>query len=228
MTLHTRSAQRAIASPEAVGRLLLAHYGTYRAPLRPRLLDELLYFMLSTRTTTPACDAAFRAFKKRFPRHEPIPETPAEELAVPLRGVGLAQRRAADIREAWRLIRKRFGRITLAPLRRLSVNEAEAFLISLPGIGVKVARCFLMFGLHAPVFAVDTHIWRLSQRLGWIPDQGDAAPHRKGVDAIQSLVPTTDPVSLHVNLIFLGRDFCNARERNCPACPLRELCPSAA
>mgnify|MGYP001338117336 CR=1 FL=1 len=227
MSRTLRKRRDAAADPEAVDRLLLAHYGPYPTPARPRLLDELLYFMLSTRTTTPACDAAYRAFKKLFPRHERIPETPVEAMAVPLRGVGLAQRRASDIRNAWRLIRERFGRVTLSPLRRMPVADAEDFLLSLPGIGVKIARCFLMFGLHAPVFAVDTHIWRLSQRLGWIADQGDAAPHRQGVDAIQAFVPMRDPVSLHVNLIFLGRDFCNAREQNCPACPLQRVCPSA-
>lgn len=223
-TSHHRIAH-SCAAPEAVSRLLLAHYGPYRIPQRPHLLDELLYFMLSTRTTTPACEAAFKAFRKLFPRHDRIPETPVDELAAPLRVVGLAQRRASDIRASWLLLRERFGRVTLAPLRRMPPSEAEAFLISLPGIGVKVARCFLMFGLNAPVFAVDTHIWRLSQRLGWIADQQGAAPHQKGVDAIQALVPMTDPVSLHVNLIFLGRDFCNARERRCLACPLRAVCP---
>ena len=220
------SRRRAAAPPEAVDRLLLEHYGPYRTPERPRLLDELLYFMLSTRTTTPACDAAFAAFRRRFPRHENIPEQTVEDLAAPLHRVGLARRRASDIRESWRRLRERFGRVTLAPLRGMPVADAEAFLISLPGIGVKVARCFLMFGLHAPVFAVDAHIWRLSQRLGWIADQKAAAPHQKGVDAIQALVPMTDPVSLHVNLIFLGRDFCNSRERACAACPLRRVCPS--
>ena len=217
---------RPAADPVTVDRLLLAHYGPYRTPQRPHLLDELLYFMLSTRTTTPACEAAFQAFRKKYPRHDNVPEAPVDELAAPLRIVGLAQRRASDIRDSWRTLRERFGRVTLAPLRQMPPAEAEAFLVSLPGIGVKVARCFLMFGLHAPVFAVDTHIWRLSQRLGWIADQKGAAPHQKGVDAIQALVPMSDPVSLHVNLIFLGRDFCNAREQNCPACPLQTVCPS--
>lgn len=215
------------ADPDAVDRLLHEHYGPYRSPANPNLLDELLYFMLSTRTTTPACDAAFRAFKRAFPRHADVLAAPLEALAAPLRGVGLAQRRAADIRAGWHLIGERFGRLTLAPLRRMTAAEAETFLLTLPGVGVKVARCFLMFGLHAPVFAVDTHIWRLSQRLGWIPDQGDAPPHTRGVDAIQALVPMRDPVSLHVNLIFLGRDFCNARLRACGACPLAPACPSA-
>ncbi|MDR2849968.1 MAG: endonuclease III [Verrucomicrobiota bacterium] len=215
------------ADPAAVDRLLLAHYGPYRVPKNVNLLDELLYFMLSTRTTTPACEAAFRAFKKSFPRHTQILDAPVDALAAPLRVVGLAQRRATDIRQAWRLIRDRFGRVTLAPLRRMAVADAEDFLLALPGVGVKVARCLLMFGLHAPVFAVDTHIWRLSQRLGWLPDQNGTAPHRNGVDAIQTLVRALEPVSLHVNLIFLGRDFCNAREQNCPACPLHAVCPSA-
>ncbi len=227
MIFHPCKTGRSPAPPEKVERLLLAHYGPYRSPRHPHLLDELLYFMLSTRTTTPACESAFRAFKQRFPRHEKVLAVTVGELAVPLRGVGLSQRRASDIQNSWRLIRQRFGRMSLSPLRRMPVADAETFLISLPGIGVKVARCFLMFGLHAPVFAVDTHIWRLSQRLGWIADQKHAAPHRKGVDAIQTLVPMSDPISLHVNLIFLGRDFCNAREQNCSQCPLQTVCPSA-
>ena len=228
MKMNTVMRGAARADPETVDRLLLEHYGPYRIPKNVNLLDELLYFMLSMRTTTPACETAFRAFKEKFPRHADIPGIPVDELAVPLRGVGLAQRRATDIKTAWGIIGKQFGRITLTPLKRMTASDAEAFLITLPGVGVKVARCFLMFGLHAPVFAVDTHIWRLSQRLGWIPDQDGAAPHRKGVDAIQTLVPMPDPVSLHVNLIFLGRDFCNAREQNCAACPLQTVCPSRA
>jgi len=227
MKPHSTAFGTILAPPDIVDRILLAHYGPFRIRKKPHLLDELLYFMLSTRTTTPACEAAFRAFKLLFPHHRKIPETSTDNLAVPLHGVGLAKRRASDIKASWSLIRKRFGRVTLAPLRHMPVDEAEAFLVSLPGIGVKVARCFLMFGLHAPVFAVDTHIWRLSQRLGWLADQKGSAPHKRGVDALQAFVPMTDPVSLHVNLIFLGRDFCNAREQNCPACPLRAVCPSA-
>jgi endonuclease-3 len=109
----------------------------------------------------------------------------------------------------------------------MPAQEAEDFLLALPGVGVKIARCFLMFGLHTNVFAVDTHIWRISQRLGWIAGQGGKAPTRKGVDAIQSLVPMDDAVSLHVNMIFLGRDFCTAHETKCTPCPLRPICTGA-
>ena len=229
MNFGTHDGGKGCADPKAVDRLLLKHYGAYRTQQKNvNLLDELLYFMLSTRTTTPSCEVAYRAFKKSFPSHAQIPKASPDMLAVPLRNVGLAYRRASDIKSSWSIIQERFGRVTLTPLRKMPVNEAEAFLLTLPGIGLKIARCFLMFGLHAPVFAVDTHIWRLSQRLGWIPRQKLPSPHAPEVDVIQAMVPMTDPVSLHVNLIFLGRDFCNSREQNCAECPLRTVCPSRA
>ena len=213
-----------MADPRTVDRLLLAHYGKYPVPEKPNLPDELLYFMLSTRTTTRSCEQAFRAFKRLFPRHDAILTAPVETLAAPLKCVGLAQRRATDIQASWRILKAAFGRVTLAPLAKMPVRDAEDFLLALPGVGTKIARCFLMFGLHMNVFAVDTHIWRISQRLGWIACQGDRAPTQKGVDAIQALVPMDDAVSLHVNMIFLGRDFCTAQEVRCAACPLRTVC----
>jgi endonuclease-3 len=215
------------AEPEKVDALLLKHYGKYPAETNPKLMDELLWFMLSTRTTVQSCEKAFQACKLLFPTHEAILKAPIEALAAPLKCTGFSNRRAADIRESWRLIQAAFGRLTLSPLKRMTTQEAEAFLLSLPGVGTKVARCFLQFGLNANVFAVDTHIWRISQRLGWIPDQKGAAPHQKGVDAIQALVPMTDAISLHVNMIFLGRDFCHAQDPNCSACPLNSLCLKA-
>ncbi|MCL1921996.1 MAG: hypothetical protein FWG50_13150 [Kiritimatiellaeota bacterium] len=214
-----------VADPRDVDRLLLAHYGKYPAPGKPRLLDELLYFMLSTRTTTRSCEQAFRAFKRRFPRHDAILDAPVETLATPLKCVGFSQRRATDIRASWRMLKEHFGRVTLAPLAKMPAREAEDFLMALPGVGTKIARCFLMFGLRMSVFAVDTHIWRISQRLGWIADQGGRAPRQPGVDAIQAFIPMGDAVSLHVNMIFLGRDFCAAHETRCGTCPLRTVCP---
>ena len=217
--------KRKVADPKRVDALLLEHYGVFKTEENPDLLDELLWFMLSTRTTVQSCEKAFQAFKVLYPRHERVLDAEIEALAAPLNCTGFSLRRAADIRASWQKIRQAFGTLSLEPLRTMSTPEAETFLLSLNGVGTKVARCFLQFGFRAKVFAVDTHIWRVSQRLGWIPDQKGAAPHQKGVDAIQSVVPMDDAVSLHVNMIFLGRDFCHSQTPSCGECPLREICP---
>lgn len=219
--------KKASAPPDQVDQRLLDHYGRYAAEPAPNLVDELLWFMLSTRTTVTTCELVFQEFKAAFPKRESVLTASLEALAQPLRPSGFSMRRASDIQKSWQLLKERFGSITLEPLRTMTIQEAEACLVALPGVGIKVARCFLQFGLLAPVFAVDTHIWRISQRLGWIPDQKGGAPKQKLVDAIQALVPLNDRLSLHVNMIFLGRDFCTASAPDCAQCPLADLCPTA-
>jgi len=219
--------KKASAPPDQVDQRLLNHYGRYEAEPAPNLVDELLWFMLSTRTTVTTCELVFQKFKAAFPEPESVLTASLEALAQPLRPSGFSMRRASDIQKSWQLLKERFGSITLEPLRTMTVQEAEASLVALPGVGIKVARCFLQFGLRVPVFAVDTHIWRISQRLGWIPDQKGGAPKHTLVDAIQALVPLNDRLSLHVNMIFLGRDFCTASAPDCAHCPLADLCPTA-
>lgn len=215
------------ADPLKVEKLLLAQYGPYPAEDTSDLLGELVWFMLSTRTTAVLCERAFQALRKRFPTYSALLSAPLDSIAEPLTCTGFSHRRADSLQRSLALIHAAFGRLTLAPLKRMPVDQAEAFLLTLPGVGIKVARCFLQFGLKAPAFAVDTHIWRISQRIGWIPDQHGHPPAKKGMDALQALVPKDDTVSLHVNLIKLGRDFCTARETRCESCPLAPLCPSA-
>jgi endonuclease III len=125
-------------------------------------------------------------------------------------------------------VRVRFGSTSLEGLRELDDRGAEAFLLSLPGVGLKVARCILSFGLRRCAFAVDAHIHRVTRRLGWHSYPGDA-PNRKSADLVQSLVPPgIDAVSFHVNLIRLGREFCPAGQPRCASCPLAALCPSSS
>lgn len=215
----------AMANPQKVEAKLVAYYGRYPQEKDVNLLDELVWFMLSTRTTVLLCDRAFEALRKRYPSYLEMLSASIESLAEPLKCTGFSRRRAESIQKSLEMIKDKFGQITLEPLRKLSVEQAESFLVTLPGVGFKVARCFLQFGLNAPVFAVDTHIWRISQRLGWLPDQHGRPPFRKGMDALQAFVPKDDTVSLHVNLIRLGRDFCSAQSMDCRHCPLHSLCP---
>lgn len=215
------------ADPVEVEKLLLQHYGRYREEPCREPLDELIWFLLSARTTVKLCERAFSALLERWPDYGALLAAPAAEVAAAIRCTGFSARRAESIQGTLARIRERFGLLTLKPLRKMSTADAETFLLTLPGVGIKVARCFLQFGLHLPAFAVDTHIWRISRRLGWLPGEKGLAPTRHGADALQEFVPKDDTVSLHVNLIFLGRDFCTAGKTLCSECPLCPVCPSA-
>ncbi|MDO9012453.1 MAG: hypothetical protein Q7U78_11700 [Gallionella sp.] len=120
----------------------------------------------------------------------------------------------------------RFGEPNLEPLRSMSDQEAEDFLLSLPGVGKKIARCVLMYSLDRQVFPVDTHCWRIARRLGWVrPTQKDRHCAQRDMDRLQSKIPPELRYSLHVNMISLGREICTASAPKCDKCPLAALCP---
>jgi endonuclease III len=217
------------AAPAAfVAAILEGRYGKYPDESAGAVLDQLVWFLLSTRTTVENCEAAYSALRAAYPDWEAVAEAPPEYLGERLRPAGLFRARAANLKASLAIIRGRFGSADLEALRSWSDEDCEAFLRSLPGVGLKVARCVLSFGLGRRRFAVDAHIWRVTRRLGWHSFPGDA-PSERGADAIQGMALTAeDPLSLHVNLIRLGREFCPAGEPKCRDCPLATGCPGAS
>lgn len=211
-------------SAQEVATLLAARYGAYPDESSGPVVDQLVWFLLSTRTTVENCELAYRALRSSYPSWDNVAEVREEALYGPLRPAGLYRARAGNLVAALSAIKERFGEITLEPLRAWADADCEAFLLGLPGVGLKVARCVMSFGLARSVLAVDAHIWRVTKRLGWHDFPGDA-PSRSGADHLDSLVPGgLDVLSLHVNLIRLGREFCPAGEPRCAACPLAERC----
>jgi endonuclease III len=209
--------------PEAAA-VLEKRYGSYPDESSVPVLDQLVWFLLSTRTTVENCEAAFSALRRDCPTWEMVAEAEPEYLGQLLKPAGLFRSRAKNLRATLDLIRNRFGSTSLEALRSWSDEDCEAYLLTLPGVGLKVARCVLSFGLGRGSFAVDAHIWRVTRRLGWHDYPGEA-PSLRGADAIQDLARgVPDPLSFHVNLIRLGREFCPAGEPRCGDCPLSFLC----
>ncbi len=230
-----------------VAAILLRRYGPWPDESSGPVLDQLVWFLLSTRTTVENCEAAYAALRSRYPTWDDLATAREEDLYAPLRPAGLFRARAKNLLSALTAIQARFGFASLEALRSWSDGGCETFLLSLPGAGLKVARCVMSFGLRRRVFAVDAHIWRVTRRLGWHAFPGEA-PSRRGADFLQSLVteaPTvtesavntstgiaaevpagtgTDILSFHVNLIRFGREFCPSGEPRCVACPLAGLC----
>lgn len=210
--------------------MLRKRYGDFAHHNKRNPLHELIFIVCSVKTAESAYRKTYRAFRAAFRSTEDLERADVSELASPLMHGGLAVLKARQLRAVFDSIIRRFGRLTLAPLKAMSDSECEAFLTSLPGIGLKVARCIMLYSLDRPVFPVDTHCWRIARRLGWIratqknPDrvvEGD-------MNALQVRIPPRLRFSLHVNMVSLGREFCLASEPRCDdGCPLVHDCPTA-
>jgi endonuclease III len=211
-----------------VAAILRDRYGAYPDESSGPVLDQLVWFLLSTRTTVENCEAAYAALRARFASWESAAVASEDELGGLLRPAGLYRSRARNLKSTLAMITERFGSASLEALRSWDDAACEGFLLSLPGVGLKVARCAMSFGLGRRVFAVDAHIWRISRRLGWHAFAGDA-PTAAGADAIQARVASVpDLLSLHVNLIRLGREFCPAGEPRCDSCPIVARCETGS
>jgi endonuclease III len=179
-------------------------------------LDELLFIIRSTKTGEASYRSTYRSLKETFPTHYKIAEAPAEYIAQPIVSGGLSNQKAKAIRNLFDIIVAKFGEPTLKPLRKMSEEDAEAFLLSLPGVGRKVARCVLMYSLGRQVFPVDTHCWRIARRLGWVrPTQKPALrAARYGSSAIQN------PAGAAL-LVAREHDFSRTRDLHSILSPLR-------
>jgi endonuclease III len=188
-------------------------------------LDELLFIICSTKTGEASYRSTFQSLKEAFPTHLRIAEAPAEYIARPIVSGGLSNQKAKAIRNLFDVIVEKFGEPTLEPLRKMSDEDAEAFLVLLPGVGKKVARCVLMYSLGRQVFPVDTHCWRIARRLDWVrPTQKDQHCAPRDMDRLQSKIPPELRHSLHVNMISLGREICTPTAPRCDECPISAWC----
>ena len=209
-----------------VATALKKHYRNFNHYNLKNPLDELLFIICSTKTGEASYRNTFRLLKETFPTHLHIAEAPAEYIARPIVSGGLSNQKAQAIRDLLDVIVAEFGEPTLKPLRKMSDEEAEAFLLSLPGVGKKVARCVLMYSLGRQVFPVDTHCWRIARRLGWVrPTQKDKHCAPRDMDRLQSKIPPELRYSLHVNMVSLGREICTATSPRCDECPIAPWCP---
>jgi endonuclease-3 len=159
-----------------------------------------------------------------FPTWDDVVAAPAPAVADAIRSGGLANTKAPRIQAILRAVLDREGRFDLSRLRDVADDEARAYLTSLPGVGPKTAAVVLSFALGRDAIPVDTHVHRVSKRLGLIPANASA---EKADRVLHDLVPDGLRTSLHVALIRLGREICKAPTPLCRQCPLNDLCPTA-
>jgi endonuclease-3 len=205
----------------AVHHKLLEYYGfpEWRNPLPP--IDELVSTILSQNTNDTNRDRAYRALRAAFPTWEAVRDADAEAVIAAIRPAGLANQKGPRIQQVLREIASQRGELDLSFLADLSVDEARQWLMQFNGVGPKTAAIVLQFSLSKPAFPVDTHIYRVSGRLGLRPASASA---EQAHTILADLLPPESYYSAHLNLIRLGREICQARKAQCPRCPLQDLC----
>lgn len=188
-------------------------------------LEELLFILCSVKRSEKVYLRAYRSLKQAFPKFQDLSEASISRLVSEVSWGGLQNQKAASVRALMEAVIGRFSRPTLTPLKYMNDEESEKFLLSLPGVGKKVARCVMLFSLNRKVFPVDTHCWRIARRLSWIKPAGaNDNCTSKDIDRLQEKIPPELRFSLHLNMISLGREVCSARKPQCRECAISFFC----
>jgi endonuclease-3 len=209
----------------AIANRLAKRFGPLEPPRAVDPLDELVLTVLSQHTSDLNAERAFEALRRAFPRGWPqIVDAPTEAVADSIRRGGLANSKAPRIQAILREVRDREGAFDLSALRAMRDAEARDYLMSLPGIGPKTAAVVMSFALGRDAMPVDTHVHRVTKRLGLIPPKASA---ERADRLLHELIPDGLRTPMHVGFIRLGREICKAPIPRCRLCPLKDLCPTA-
>ncbi len=173
----------------------------------------LIGTILSQRTKDANTDAASAKLFARFPDAPSLAKAPRREIERLIHSTGFYRVKARKVQECAREILTRFdGKVP---------NELEP-LLSLPGVGPKTANCVLVFGYDLPGMPVDTHVHRISNRLGVVrtrtPEETEARLRR--------LLPQAYWNPINPLLVQHGQNLCRPRGPRCSECPILEMCPT--
>jgi endonuclease-3 len=199
-----------------------AEYGrlTWRSHGEP--LGALVMTILSQHTSDRNSERAYDSLRRTFENDwDAVREAETGAIADAIRSGGLADAKAPRIKRVLEEIHDRTGATDLGFLEGMPTDEARAYLNGFHGVGPKTTACVLMFSLGRPVLPVDTHVFRVSHRLGLIEKRiGEAKAH----DALERLVPPERVYAFHVHMIRHGRRVCAAQRPRCNACALSARC----
>ncbi|MPZ23965.1 MAG: endonuclease III [Dehalococcoidia bacterium] len=199
-------------------------YGPFESRPHGDPITELVLTILSQNTSDTNSGRAFMRLKQRFPTWDELAAADEAEVEQAIAAGGLAKQKAPRIIATLREIVNRQGSLDLSHLAepRLRVEKAREWLMSLRGVGPKTAACVLLFALGKRALPVDTHVHRVSARLGLIPPGMNAA---KAHAALEAIVPDRLFYAFHIALIKHGRRLCRASRPHCQQCPLLAGCP---
>jgi endonuclease-3 len=200
---------------------LRSMYGIPEWTPRRDPVEELVITILAQHTSDLNAERAFGELRRRYATWREVEVAPLPGLEAAIASGGLARQKAPRIQAALHAIRAERGDHSLAFLAEMEPLAARDWLTRIPGIGKKTASVVLLFCFGMPLMPVDTHVHRVTRRIGLVPPK--ASPD----EAHERLMSDIAPGSVHeahVNLITHGRQTCHARNPACFRCAVRERC----
>ena len=210
--------------------VLIATYGEPKNVPDYDPLGGLVGTILSQHTSDINSGRAYQQLVTTFPTWEEVRDAPTQEVANAIRSGGLANIKAPRIQDALQTLTeqqqaqdatKSLAEYLYDELVKRTPEDALRYLRSIPGVGPKTASCVLMFDMDLPVMPVDTHVLRVSKRLGLLRSNVNAD---KAHEYFADVAPPDWVYALHVNLIRHGRQICHAQRPECHVCPLHSQC----
>ena len=194
-------------------------------PREPRYdpASEVVFTILSQHTSDINSERAFKQLMDTFGSLEEVVAGDTEHIARCINIGGLAKIKAPRIKRVLNLILQKNGSLDLWFLKEMPLEEAKAWLRDLPGIGPKSAAVILCFALGMPAMAVDTHVYRVSKRLGLI---GPKTNYEQAHEILEHAVEPDQIYAFHMALITHGRRVCKAPRPLCQQCVVAYGCPS--
>jgi endonuclease III len=202
--------------------LLVSTYGNRKLKPHQDPIGELVQTILSQNTSDFNSRPAFRSLKAAFNSWDDVIRADPVSIAETIKRGGMGQIKTVRIQKALTEIKHKKGKLTLNFLKNWPVDEARKWLLLLPGVGAKTANCILLFSFGLPAFPVDTHIFRISKRLGLIGEKTNLPDAHL---LLEKIIPTEHVYELHVLMIEHGRKTCLARNPRCSSCVLVTICP---
>lgn len=207
-----------------IERRLRLEYGQPRHfnPADP--LDDLIFLVLSRMTQEIKYVRTYARLRSSLSTWGAVREAPPDQLEELIHEAGLAPTKTAQLQAILAKIHAREGALSLHRLRSMADEDVERYLTTLPGVARKTALCVMLYTLDRDVLPVDTHVWRVAQRLALAPPGVWSEARGR---ALEARVPASLRASLHVTLIAHGRAVCRAPKPDCDGCVLADLCPTA-
>jgi endonuclease-3 len=184
-------------------------------------LDGLMLTLLSQNTNDRNRDMAYESLRSKLATWRDVAGASHFERTSLIKSAGLGDTKSARMKAILDRINSDFGDYTLVPMKDWEADSVREYLSNFHGIGPKTVACVMLFDLGLPAFPVDTHVARVSRRLGFAAEND--TPMKIQL-FLESIVPADRCKGGHLNIIEHGRHTCRARTPECSTCNLPDVC----